>query len=157
MYLMKASIPHMIEGGGGSIINIASLGGLRCLPGMPAYCSSKAGLIMLTQQVALDFGPARIRCNAVCPGGTRTAMLENSLQPLAEAVGTDLDGVFARISANVPLRRTARPAEITGICSYLASDDSTFMTGAVLLVDGGAAIVDVAGAALTHSGVKWGV
>ena len=157
MYLMKASIPHMIKGGGGSIINIASLGGLRCLPGMPAYCSSKAGLIMLTQQVALDFGPSNIRCNAVCPGGTRTAMLEESIAPLSEVLGTDLEGVFACISSMVPLRRTANPSEITGICSYLASDDSTFMTGAVLLLDGGAAIVDVAGAALTNAGVKWGV
>jgi meso-butanediol dehydrogenase/(S,S)-butanediol dehydrogenase/diacetyl reductase len=157
LYLMKASIPHMIKGGGGSIINIASLGGLRCLPGMPAYCSSKAGLIMLTQQVALDFGPSKIRCNAVCPGGTRTAMLEKSLGPLAEALGTDLDSVFTRISSMVPLRRTANPSEIAGICSYLASDDSTFMTGSVLLIDGGAAIVDVAGAALTNVGVKWGV
>ena len=157
MYLMKASIPHMIEAGGGSIINIASLGGLRCLPGMAAYCASKAGLIMLTQQVALDFGPANIRCNAVCPGGTRTEMLEKSLGPLGEALGTDVDGVFRRISSMVPLRRTANPREITGICSYLASDDSTFMTGAVLLVDGGAAIVDVAGAALSGAGVKWGV
>jgi meso-butanediol dehydrogenase/(S,S)-butanediol dehydrogenase/diacetyl reductase len=157
MYLMKASIPHMIKGGGGSIINIASLGGLRCLPGMPAYCSSKAGLIMLTKQVALDFGPAKIRCNAVCPGGTRTEMLETSLSPLAEVLGTDLEGVFACISSMVPLRRTAAPREITGICSYLASDDSTFMTGSVLLIDGGAAIVDVAGAALTNAGVKWGV
>jgi NAD(P)-dependent dehydrogenase (short-subunit alcohol dehydrogenase family) len=157
MYLMKASIPHMIRGGGGSIINIASLGGLRCLPGMPAYCASKAGLIMLTQQVALDFGPDKIRCNAVCPGGTRTAMLEKSLSPLAEALGTDVDGVFRRISSMIPLRRTADPREITGICTYLASDDSTFMTGAVLVVDGGTAIVDVAGAALTNVGVKWGV
>jgi len=157
MYLMKASIPHMIEGGGGSIINIASLGGLRCLPGMPAYCSSKAGLIMLTKQVALDFGPSKIRCNVVCPGGTRTEMLENSLSPLKEVIGTDIDGVFERISSMVPLRRTASPSEITGICSYLASDDSTFMTGSVLLLDGGAAIVDVSGAALTNAGVKWGV
>ncbi len=157
LYLMKASIPHMIEAGGGSIINIASLGGLRCLPGMPAYCSSKAGLIMLTKQVALDFGPANIRCNAVCPGGTRTTMLETSLGPLAQTLGTDLEGVFARISSMVPLRRTASPSEITGICSYLASDDSAFMTGAVLLVDGGAAIVDVSGAALSNAGVKWGV
>jgi meso-butanediol dehydrogenase/(S,S)-butanediol dehydrogenase/diacetyl reductase len=156
LYLMKAAIPHMVKAGGGSIINIASLGGLRCLPGMPAYCASKAGLIMLTQQVALDFGPAKVRCNAVCPGGTRTAMLEKSLAPLAESIGTDLDGVFARISASVPLRRTANPAEIAGICSYLASDDSSFMTGSALLVDGGAAIVDVAGAALTNVGVKWG-
>ena len=157
MYLMKAAIPHMIDGGGGSIINVASLGGLRCLPGMPAYCASKAGLIMLTKQVALDFGPAKIRCNAVCPGGTRTAMLEQSLGPLAEVLDTDLEGVFRCISSMVPLRRTAHPSEITGICSYLASDDSTFMTGAVLLLDGGAAVVDVAGAALTNAGVKWGV
>jgi NAD(P)-dependent dehydrogenase (short-subunit alcohol dehydrogenase family) len=157
MYLMKASIPHMIKGRGGSIINISSLGGLRCLPGMPAYCASKAGLIMLTKQVALDFGPAGIRCNVVCPGGTRTRMLENSLTPLAEALKTDLDGVFQHISAMVPLRRTGTPSEISGICSYLASDDSAFMTGSVLLVDGGAAIVDVAGAALTNIGVKWGV
>ncbi len=156
MYLMKLSIPHMIESGGGSIINVASLGGLRCLPGMPAYCASKAGLIMLTQQVALDFGPARIRCNAVCPGGTRTAMLEKSLSPLAEVLQTDLDGVFRAISSLVPLRRTASPEEITGICSYLASDESSFMTGAVLVLDGGAAIVDVSGAALTQAGVKWG-
>ena len=84
-------------------------------------------------------------------------MLEKSLAPLAEVLGTDLDGVFRRISSMVPLRRTADPAEITGICSYLASDDSTFMTGSVLLIDGGAAIVDVSGAALTNAGVKWGV
>lgn len=157
LYLMKASIPHMIKGGGGSIINIASLGGLRCLPGMPAYCSSKAGLIMLTQQVALDFGPSNIRCNAVCPGGTRTAMLEQSIGGLKEVLGTDIEGVFKVASSMVPLRRFAMPHEITGICSYLAGDDSTFMTGAVLLVDGGAAIVDVSGAALTNAGVKWGV
>ena len=157
LYLMKASIPYMIEGGGGSIINIASLGGLRCLPGMPAYCASKAGLIMLTKQVALDFGPARIRCNAVCPGGTRTKMLEKSLGHLTEVLGTDLDGVFGCVSSMVPLRRTANPSEITGICSYLASDDSAFMTGSALLIDGGAAVVDVAGAALSNIGVKWGV
>jgi meso-butanediol dehydrogenase/(S,S)-butanediol dehydrogenase/diacetyl reductase len=156
LYLMKASIPHMIKAGGGSIINIASLGGLRCLPGMPAYCASKAGLIMLTQQVALDFGPENIRCNAVCPGGTRTEMLERSLGPFGETLGTDLEGVFRCISSMVPLRRTASPGEITGICSYLASDDSAFMTGSVLLVDGGAAIVDVAGAALSNAGMKWG-
>ncbi len=157
MYLMKASIPHMIQAGGGSIINVASLGGLRCLPGMPAYCASKAGLIALTQQVALDFGPAGIRCNAVCPGGTRTVMLEKSLSPLAEVLKTDMDGVFRTASSMVPLGRMANPVEIAGICSYLASNDSTYMTGAVLVIDGGAAIVDVAGAALSNAGVRWGV
>lgn len=155
--MMKAAIPPMIKAGGGSIINIASLAGLRCLPGMPAYCTSKAGLIMLTQQAALDYGPDRIRVNVVCPGATRTEMTEHSLSPAAEAFGTDLNGIFRKISSNVPLRRVAAPAEMGGICTFLAEDDSSFMTGAVLLIDGGAAIVDVAGTALSDSGVKWGV
>ncbi len=155
--LMKAAIPHMIRNGGGSIINIASIGGLRCLTGMPAYASSKAGLIMLTQQVALDYGPYKVRSNVVCPGGVRTAMTEHSLGRLKGTLNTDLEGVFKVISSNLPLRRFAAPEEITGICSYLASDDSSFMTGSVLLVDGGAAVVDVAGASLASAGVKWGV
>jgi meso-butanediol dehydrogenase/(S,S)-butanediol dehydrogenase/diacetyl reductase len=154
---MKAALPHMIKNGGGSVINIASLGGLRCLPTMSAYAASKAGLIMLTKQAALDYGSSKVRCNAVCPGATRTAMLEQALTPAAESLKTDVDGVFAIISSNIPLRRVAAPDEVTGICSFLASDDSSFMTGSVLLVDGGAAIVDVSGAALTSAGVNWGV
>ncbi len=155
--VMKASIPHMIKGGGGSIINVSSLGGLRCLPGMPAYCTSKAGLIMLTQQAALDYGPFKVRCNAVCPGATRTAMLEEALSPLTQTLRTDVDGVFTCISSNVPLRRVAAPDEVSGVCVYLASDDSSFMTGSALLIDGGASVVDVSGAALSSAGVKWGV
>jgi meso-butanediol dehydrogenase/(S,S)-butanediol dehydrogenase/diacetyl reductase len=155
--VMKASIPHLIKKGGGSIINISSLGGLRCLPGMPAYCTSKAGLIMLTKQAALDYGPFKVRCNAVCPGATRTEMLEEALSPLTQTLHTDVDGVFACISSNVPLRRVAAPDEVSGICVYLASDDSSFMTGSVLLLDGGASVVDVSGAALSSAGVNWGV
>lgn len=154
--LMKAAIPLMIKAGGGSIINVASLAGTRCLPGMPAYCSSKAGLIMLTQQAALDYGPNNVRCNVVCPGGVRTKMIENSLGSLAGTLKTDVEGVFKVVSSGVPLRRVSMPHEMGGICSYLASEDSSFMTGAVLMVDGGAAIVDVSGAALSNAGVKWG-
>ena len=154
--LMKASIPHMIKNGGGSIINIGSLGGLRCLPGMPAYASSKGALIMLTQQVALDYGPYKVRSNIVCPGGTRTAMIENSLGALKDVLNTDVEGVFKVVSSGVPLRRFATPEEITGICSFLASDDSSFVTGSVILIDGGSAVVDVSGATLTNAGVKWG-
>ncbi|MBP1730571.1 MAG: hypothetical protein H6Q55_1000 [Deltaproteobacteria bacterium] len=155
--MMKAAIPHMIKGGGGSIINVSSLGGVVCLPGMAPYCTSKAALNMLTKQAALDYGPYKIRCNAVCPGATRTPMLEEALTPLTDVLRTDVDGVFAVIASNVPLRRVATPDEITGICSYLASDDASFMTGSVLMLDGGAAVVDVAGAALSSAGVKWGV
>ncbi len=154
--VMRVAIPHMIRGGGGSVINVASLGGLRCLPGMPAYCSSKAGLIMLTQQAALDYGAVGVRCNVVCPGLTRTAMVEHSLSPVAAALGTNIDGVLERMITNVPLHRAATPAEISGVFVFLASDDSSFMTGAALVVDGGTAIVDACGASLTDTGVKWG-
>ena len=153
---MKAAIPQMIKQGGGSIINIASLAGLRCLPAMPAYSASKGGLIMLAQQAALDYGPYKVRSNVVCPGGTKTEMLVEALSALGKAIGKDAQGVFDTISANIPLRRLADPDEMTGICSYLASDDSSFVSGSVILVDGGAAIVDISGAALTSLGVKWG-
>lgn len=154
--MTKAALQPMINAGGGSIINISALGGLRCLPAMPAYCASKAGLNHFTRQVALDYGPANIRCNVVCPGGTRTEMLAEALAPVAKAMGTDIEGVFQKLSSNVPLRRIALVSEISGICVYLASEDSSFMTGSVLLLDGGASVVDVAGAALSESGNKWG-
>lgn len=148
--LMKEVIPHMVANGGGSIINIASLGGIRCLPGMPAYCTTKAALIMLTKQVAMDYGPQKIRCNAVCPGGTKTEMNKKLVTPIAEKLGTDIEGGYEYFTRNVPLRRAAEPAEIAGLCSYLASDDSSFMTGSELVIDGGAAVVDLQGAALAN-------
>ena len=154
---MKATIPHMMAGGGGSIINISSLGGLRCLHGTVAYGTSKAALNHLTKQTALDYGPHKIRCNAVCPGATRTKMLEEAIAPLTEVIKTDLDGVFDCISSNVPLKRVAAPEEISGICAFLASDDSAFMTGSVLLIDGGSAIVNVSGVPLSSAVVNWGV
>jgi NAD(P)-dependent dehydrogenase (short-subunit alcohol dehydrogenase family) len=144
----------MIKSGGGSIINVSSLAGLRSIPAMPAYCASKGGLINLTQQVALDYGPSKVRCNVVCPGGVRTAMAEAAMGHFVEKLGTDLDGFFDYFSSNVPLRRVAAPREISGLFSYLASDDASFMTGAVLVVDGGAAIVDISGAAISSLGVK---
>lgn len=148
--MMKEVIPHMIKNGGGSIINIASLGGVRALPGMPAYCTTKAAVIMLSKQVALDYGPQKIRCNAVCPGGTRTEMNKKLVAPIAEKLKTDIEGGYKHFTKNVPLRRAAQPAEIAGLCSYLAGDDSAFMTGSEILIDGGASIVDLQGATLSE-------
>ncbi len=149
MLLMKAAIPHMKKAGGGSIINIASLAGLRAIPNMPAYAASKGGLVHLTRQVALDFGRNKIRCNCICPGAFRTEMLEGAMGFFTEKLHTDVDGVFAYFQKDTPLRRIATPREIGGICSYLASDDGSFMTGVVMPVDGGAAVVDVSGAAIS--------
>jgi len=152
--LMKEVIPHMIKNGGGSIISIASLAGVRCVPGMPAYCTTKAALIMLTKQVALDYGPQKIRCNAVCPGGTRTEMNRNALViPISQKLGTDLEGAYKYFTRSVPLRRAAEPAEIAALCSFLASDDSSFMTGAEVMIDGGASVVDIQGATLATIGM----
>jgi NAD(P)-dependent dehydrogenase (short-subunit alcohol dehydrogenase family) len=154
--MMKASIPEMIKAGGGSVINVASLAGIRCIPAMPAYCASKAGLIHLTKQAALDYGAQKIRCNAVCPGAIRTEMLENAMAGLAEALKTDLDNAFVYFTSNTPLKRVAKPEEVSGICAFLASDESSFMTGAALLVDGGAAVVDPNGVAVSNAGKSWG-
>lgn len=155
--LMKASIPHMIKAGGGSIINIASVGGLRCLSGFPAYCSSKAGLIMLTQQVALDYGAHNIRCNAICPGGIKTEMTEKEFGKLGKMIGMEPDSFFAMISQDLPLKRFGKPEEMGGICTFLASDDSSFMTGAALVIDAGTAIVDVLGASMMGSLRRGGI
>ena len=155
--LMKASIPHMIKGGGGSIINIASVGGLRCLSGFPAYCSSKAGLIMLTQQAALDYGRNNIRCNAICPGGIKTEMTEKEFGQLGKALGMDTDSFFAMISKVLPLQRFGQPPEIGGVCTFLASDDSSFMTGAALVVDAGTAVVDTLGATMVDALRRGGI
>ncbi len=153
-FCMRAAIPEMIKQGGGSIVNIASLAGVRCLPSMPAYCASKGGLIQLALQCALEYGPQKIRSNVVAPGATKTEMLINAMSSLTKAIKRD---AFEVLAESVPLRRAATPDEITGACSFLASDDSAFITGAVLMVDGGAAIVDVSGASVARAGVGWGV
>jgi NAD(P)-dependent dehydrogenase (short-subunit alcohol dehydrogenase family) len=155
--LMKASIPHMIKGGGGSIINIASVGGLRCLSGFPAYCSSKAGLIMLTQQAALDYGRHNIRCNAICPGGIKTEMTKQEFGQIGKMLGMETDSFFAMISKALPLQRLGEPPEIGGICTFLASDDSSFMTGAALVIDAGTAVVDVLGAMMMDALRRGGI
>lgn len=152
--LMKASIPHMIKAGGGSIINVSSLAGLRCIPEMPAYCASKGGLINLTQQAALDYGRSKVRCNVICPAAVRTDMFEEAMGTFAKSLNKDIDDIFTYFTKDVPLRRVAVPEEIAGICSYLASDDSSFMTGAVIPIDGGTAIVDISGAAVSNMGAK---
>jgi meso-butanediol dehydrogenase/(S,S)-butanediol dehydrogenase/diacetyl reductase len=155
--LMKAVIPHMLKEGGGSIINISSLGGMRCLPGMPAYCSSKAGLIMLTQQAALEYGRKNIRCNAVCPGGVKTEMTRKDFGQSGQMLGIDPDTFIDQIALEIPMRRFAASSEMGGLCSYLASDDSSFMTGAVITMDGGTAVVDAVGAGITSALRKGGL
>ena len=153
--MMKAAIPKMIDAGGGSIINVSSLAGLVAVPSGPAYCTTKAGLIHLTKQVALDYGKDNVRCNVVCPGPVRTTMLEGNFIPMAELLKTDMDGVFETMAKHVPLHRIASPADIAGVFVFLAGKDSNFMTGATVLVDGGVQFVDAFASALGQYGSSW--
>ena len=154
--MMKAAIPKMIEAGGSSIINVASIAAIVAPPGAPAYCATKAAVIHLSKQVAVDYGKHNVRCNVVLPGPVRTNMLEMNVKPLGDVLHTDMDGIFERMSENVPLRRIVRPDGIAGLFAFLASEDSAYMTGAAVVIDGGVTIIDPFAAGVGHLGGAWG-
>jgi NAD(P)-dependent dehydrogenase (short-subunit alcohol dehydrogenase family) len=153
---MRAALPHMIKQQSGSVINVASLAGLRRIPAMPAYSSSKSGLIGLTQAAALDYGAYNIRCNVLAPGATQTGMMEHSMTPLSEQLNISMDETLKLLTSTVPLKRIAQPAEMAGTAVYLAGDDSTYVTGVVIPVDGGACVVDPCGVSVASTGANWG-
>ncbi len=118
----------MKRAGGGAIINTASVGGLIGTAGVTAYCATKHGVVGLTKSAALDHIRDGIRINAVCPGGTRTAMLAEWFKdPEVERTAV----------AGTPIGRMADPAEIARTVLFLASDESSFMVGHALVADGG--------------------
>jgi meso-butanediol dehydrogenase/(S,S)-butanediol dehydrogenase/diacetyl reductase len=151
---MQLSIPVLIKNGGGSVINISSLSGLRYMAGRPAYHASKGGLITLTQQAAMEYGPAKVRCNVICPGPIRTPLFANNTRPLAKMLGKDVEWIYKKFTSFSPLRSIGTPEEIASICSFLASDDASLLTGAVLVADGGSSLVDVNGAAMNTISIK---
>ena len=125
---MKYEIAAMKRTGGGAIINTASVGGLIGTAGVTAYCATKHGVVGLTKSAALDHIRDGIRINAVCPGGTRTAMLAEWFKdPEVERTAV----------AGTPIGRMADPAEIARTVLFLASDESSFMVGHALVADGG--------------------
>ena len=126
---MKYSLPHLIKAGGGSIINQASIAGMVGVRGGAGYCASKAGVISMTRVAALEYGRYNIRVNSICPGAIETPMAQRIRQgapPNPKAI--------QRISV---LGRMAEADEIAKVALFLASDDSSFATGAPFVIDGG--------------------
>jgi 3-oxoacyl-[acyl-carrier protein] reductase len=132
-YACRAVIPHMLAGDGGSIISTASVMGYIGAPGYAAYGPSKAGLVTLTRQIAVEYGP-KVRANIVAPGGIETPRFRK-----AHEDEPDYDGYVRRLTAHNPARRLGQPDDVARIALFLASDASAYISGAVIPADGGLA------------------
>jgi NAD(P)-dependent dehydrogenase (short-subunit alcohol dehydrogenase family) len=131
--MSKFALPHMIEAGVGSIINCSSGWGLVGGAKAVAYCAAKGGMVVMTKAMAVDHGPQGIRVNAVCPGDTDTPMEHED----AREQGMTWDEYVRNAVGGRPIARMASPEEIARAVLFLASDESSFITGAALPVDGG--------------------
>ena len=133
MYRMiRAFLPTMLAAGGGSIINMASVvSSVKAAPDRCAYGTSKAAVIGLTKSVAFDYAAQGIRCNVVCPGAVETPSLDERF-----GARPDPEAARAAFVARHPVGRFASPSEIAALCVYLASDESAFVTGQTVVIDG---------------------
>ena len=126
----KHVLPTMIRQGSGNIVHIASVEGLEGITGSVAYNASKGGVVLMTKNMAIDYGASGIRVNCLCPGGIDTPMLD-----LVKAEG--MEAVHEQFRRRHLLNRFGRPEEVAAAALFLASDDASFITGSALVVDGG--------------------
>lgn len=138
----RACLPDLIASRGAMVL-LASIASLAAGPEVCGYTTAKHALIGLTRSLARDYGPHGVRVNAVCPGWVKTPMADEEMQPLMQQYGDSLDEAYARVTADVPLRRAAVPEEIASICRFLLSEQASIITGAAIVADGGSSIVDV--------------
>ena len=132
LFLIQAALPALRAAGGGSIVNVSSVGGRVALPQLTAYGASKAAILGLTRGVAYELAADNIRCNAVCPGGIDTPMAD-------EVVGSfpDRDTAIRNLTGRQLFKRFSDASEIATLMAYLVSDESSFITGATFSVDAG--------------------
>lgn len=147
----RECLPALVESRG-SVVVVSSLAGLFAGPGVAGYTVGKHALVGLTRTLARDYGAQGVRVNAVCPGWVRTPMADGEMDELAEQAGlaSRAEG-YATVTRDVPLGRPAEAAEIASVVRFLGSAESSYVTGAVLVVDGGAHVVDVPTIAFQHA------
>lgn len=133
LLLIQQALPALRRSRRASIVNVASVGALAALPMMSIYCASKAAVLGLTRAVATELAPD-IRCNAICPGGIDTPMAQTFL---AQFTPAEREAILPKLTGRQLLKRFAQPEEIASLIVYLASDESSFITGAVLPIEGG--------------------
>ncbi|MDA8238403.1 MAG: glucose 1-dehydrogenase [Chloroflexi bacterium] len=131
LLLCRAVIPAMVERQAGAIVNLSSLNALVADPLLPVYGATKAGIIALTQNIAITYGPDGVRANAICPGDVDTEMNQAFFR-----AHPDPAGFRRRLEREYPLRRIADPEEIARVALFLASDDASFVSGSQVVVDG---------------------
>ncbi|WP_110692858.1 SDR family oxidoreductase [Salinicola halophyticus] len=137
-YTIRAALPAMLDNGGGSIINMASLASsAKGVVNRFAYGTTKAAVVGLTKSVAADYMTRGIRCNAICPGTVDSPSLRERVAEQARQQGRTTDEVFAEFIARQPMGRLGKVEEIAALATHLASDEASFITGTVQMIDGG--------------------
>ena len=139
--LVRAALPHLLAARG-SVVAVSSVAALRAADGMAPYSASKAGLLLLTQSLAVDHGRDGLRANAVCPGWTATEMGNMEMTELGTERGISTEDAYRLATAVVPQRRPAQPEEVAATIAWLLSDAASYVNGVVLPVDGGSCVVD---------------
>lgn len=151
--MSREALPALIEAKG-QIVIVSSLAGLFAGPSVAGYTVGKHALIGLTKSLARDYGRHGVRVNAVCPGWVQTPMADAEMDEFAaHALLDSRETAYATVTADVPLRRPAQPSEIASVVRFLGSGESSYVTGATLVVDGGAHIVDLPTIAFDHAGM----
>jgi 2-keto-3-deoxy-L-fuconate dehydrogenase len=139
--MLRAFVPTMLKNGGGSIVNISSVvSSIRGVPNRYAYGATKAAVIGLTKAVAADFIRQGIRCNAICPGTIQSPSLDGRIEAVAKSTGKSLKAVRSDFVDRQPIGRLGTAAEVAALALFLASDESSYITGQAHLVDGGMAL-----------------
>ncbi len=142
VFLMaRQALPHLLAARG-SVVTVSSVAALRASDGMAAYSASKAAASMLTQSLAVDYGPQGLRANVVCPGWTATEMADAEMADYAATTEASVDAAYRRATAFVPARRPASSDEVAAAIAWLLSDAATYVSAAVIPVDGAQSAVD---------------